>query len=161
MSKGNFCNRLSYRGVASIAASSLLMLLGVGCGGGDAEPAVDPLTKPQFMKQANAICEKELREKDEAVQQAFSKAAKAGQPSQRALEGIVSRVVLPSFEKTTNELAELTPPAKEADTVEGILRKFKEVLKETEEDPGRMLTADPFIPASEAAKAYGLTACRF
>jgi hypothetical protein len=114
------------------------------------------------VKQANAICEKGLKEKDEAVQQALAKSAKSGQnSSQGDLEKIVSGVVLPRFEQITRDLAELPLSPKGEGTVENILRKFEAALKETEEDPSKMLKSNPFIPASEAAAAYGLTACNF
>jgi hypothetical protein len=161
----NDWRRASFWRLPCAVAAGILFLLAVGCGGeGDSETAADtePLSKPQFVKQANAVCERELKEKDEAVQKALSKAGETGQDSSRAdLERIVSEVVLPGFEQTTKELRDLTPPVKEQEAVDDILQQFENALKETEEDPTKLLAANPFLAASEAAAAYGLTACNF
>ena len=143
----------------------VLFLFIVGCGSGDgggtAGNSSEAVSTAQFVKQANAVCEKGLREKDEAVQQAVSETESGGSSSRSDLEGLVSEVVLPKLKKIEADLRGLNPPSKDVNTVGKILTKLEGAIEHTREDPGVMLDSNPFLVVSKEAARYGLTACQF
>jgi hypothetical protein len=140
--------------LAAVAAASFML----GCGGSDGKS--EPLTKQAFIQQANAICDKGVKEKDKVLEAGFKAISADGkEPAEKDLERLVLDVIRP-IEETTEKLGELTPPAKDEATVEAIEQKYEEELKEAREDPSSALEGGAFMKApNEAAQKYGLTSC--
>lgn len=161
------------RNAVVLAAALLTFVLGA-CGGdsgtgGDqtagesSTAALSPaLTKPAFLRQANAVCSQALKEKDQEVQSALKESGQnfAEAPS-KELEGVAVKIVFPAYEEAFSELGDLSPPAKDAAAISRIIRTYESELKKAEADPSVTTEVDPFIPANELAVKYGLTNCVF
>jgi len=136
----------------------------IGCGGGDSTTGATnassaPLTKQEFLKQANATCVKNLEEKDAALRKAFSE--QQGTPSTKTLEALAVEVVLPAYENLVEELGQLNPPSGDAAAIDGIVADFETELKQVKKSPNKMIQSEPFKKTDEAAKNYGLETCSF
>jgi hypothetical protein len=133
-----------------------LCLLAIGCGSGDeTASAAAPLTKPQFLKRAKAICQAELQKKEEFLTSTFEKKGKApldASPSE--LEDVASGV-FKVYSEMLSRLAELTPPPDDQAKVEKFMGEWESTLKEAEADPSIVFN-EPFEEANEAATRYGL-----
>ena len=145
-------------GVAGLAA------IAVGCGGGGDSTTV-VLTKSQFIKQADAICEHADAEQ-EATLQAYAKehpesVGNKALESKSVQEDLVLVVGLPPLQAEAEEIGALGAPQGDADQVKAIVVGMEKAVAEGEEDPLSMTaeTGGPFAPVNKLAKAYGLKAC--
>jgi hypothetical protein len=139
-----------------LAASALLVL---GCGGADEESSSTPLTKTQFIKQADQICAESANQRKAAVA-SFVKGLPGGAAEAQAhLDEGVRQVIAPSIEKEANELAVLRAP--QGDTA--IVSQMIDTLSKTSEhlsEEGSKGMSSASLPAFErAATAYGLKVC--
>lgn len=131
----------------------------IGCASGDEETG--GVSKTQFLRQGNMVCQKGIAEKDAALQKALVQVEKSdGTPSEEGLEAVALRVLLPAVQGTLDDLRQLPAPPGE-DRADEVLAEFEDALGEAEEDPALLIKGNPFEAANEAAGAYGLTACRF
>ena len=151
--------------LTGVLLSALAVSLIAGCGGGSEQASSSaPLTKKEFTKQANAICEKRLNKKDTLVEEGLVTVIKEGNkpntPSfYEGLEKIATEKVLPIYEEMIRELQELSPPSKDEKTVNAFMTGFEDTLKEGEEDLGKLVRTEPFKDVNEEAHAYGLFSC--
>jgi hypothetical protein len=141
-----------------MVAVFLAALFLVSCGG--SEEAETPLTKSQFIKQGNAICQKNLRANEEALGAAFKQltAKKISPSSQEGAEEIAA-AALPPLSNLTQQMADLSPPSKDEQVVDQMVEQFESGLEKMEEDPQSAIKSNSFQPAGETARQYGLTAC--
>jgi hypothetical protein len=136
----------------SIAAALLLS----SCGGGGDE---QPLTKAEYVKQANAICKKGVEAKDSVVQALLkAQAQREGKPSKKDYEALIT-AALPALQDMTQELAGLSAPSKGEKVANRMVDQFEAAVKKAEEDPGSALQTDPFEDATETARSYGIENC--
>lgn len=139
-------------------AAALVALAIAGCGGGSSTSAA--MTKQEFLKQGNAICEKRMHEERAAVRRwmaGFGTHPKPPTPTQ--LKEIAVQGVIPPFRAAADELSELPPPPADAKTVAEILKKIDAGVKVIEERPAEGIQANPITEGAKAAIEYGLTAC--
>jgi len=145
-------------------ASTVLLVVAFGCGSNDdgSETPSAPLTKAQFIKQADQICKERLKEKDEAVKATLKKASpeEIANPSQEKLKEL-GESTIPPFTQLTSEISELPAPAQDQAEVEKITSGLEAGLKRAEADPGKLAEVDPYADAAAAAKEYGLRYCNF
>lgn len=121
-----------------------------------------PLTKKQFVAQANQICQKGLEEKDEAVNEAREElpAQVLQNPTPKALAILVEQTVIPAYQDLIDQLNQLDAPKGEEAAVEKIVTKYEAGLKIAKALPGKAVDKNPFEAANQAAEAYGLEMCR-
>ncbi len=146
-------------GIAGLAA------IAVGCGGGGDSTTTVVLAKPQFIKQADAICERADAEQ-EASLQAYAKehpesVGNKALESKPVQEDLVLVVGLPPLQVEAEEIGALGAPQDDADQVKAIVAGMEKAVAEAEEDPLSMTaeSGGPFAPVNKLAKAYGLQAC--
>jgi hypothetical protein len=149
--------------LSGLAAAVLASLL-AGCGSGEPASAA-PLTKKEFVKQGNALCDAVLAERDERAKQAYAehigeyeRLPKAGQVRLQAELALEND--LPLYKKLVLKLRELPPPAKDQKTVDRILSHYESLLDRLFENPEKLDAAEPLAPNAEAA-SYGLISCNF
>ena len=152
------------------ACLALTAALFSGCGGSDSSNASAtsesansaPLTKKQFVAQANQICQKGLEEKDEAVNKAREElpAQVLKNPTPQSLAIFVEQTVIPAYQDLIDQLNQLDAPKGEEAAIEEIMTKYEASLKIIEAQPAKAVKITPFVTADEAAKAYGLEGCR-
>lgn len=146
--------------MAALQAVAVLGLLGAGCGGAENSSSTAPLTKAQYLKQANQICTKGLEAKARAVKAGFESIPRNEFPnlSKQRLAMLGERALAP-YQKTVDELAALSPPAKDKKAIERLLDEFEAAAAETEAKPILLAEGNPFGEAGEAAVKFGLKAC--
>jgi hypothetical protein len=121
-----------------------------------------PLSRTEFINEANAVCQERLEEKDRIVEAALSTFSERNvKQAKKELESLAVSRILPILEEMTNQLDHLTPPPEDSDTVEGIIGQLDIALEVSREDPSELTEGSPLTAASEAAQSYGLSACVF
>lgn len=149
-------NRSRFLALAAIAAVASL----AGCGSGGDGTASAPLTKAEFIKQGDAICEK-ADGKQKVELQAYLKEHPAARSSQAGQEKMILEVGAPPIQSEAEELAALEPPADDQDEIGAIVEAIEEAVSKVKEDPSNLTTGakGPFAKADKLARAYGFKAC--
>ena len=138
------------------AAAVALLATGAGCGGDDEEP----LSKAEYINQADAICKKLSAEGEKQTEEMFKDLGPSEEPSEEQLTSFVEDVLGPNIRRQVDELRELSPPEADEDTVDAIYDELEEGLAKIEEDPKVLFSKDdPLEPANDAAADYGLEDC--
>jgi hypothetical protein len=150
------------RGLTRILATALATAVLAGCGGETGGST--SLTKKEFLKQGNALCDRVLAERDTLAMKAYRKFSAEGgskQISKADREKLAGKVVdetVQLYKKLVRELGELTPPSKEAVAVEKILSRYEAVLGQGGGGARKLREGRPLPPDAEAA-SYGLVTC--
>ena len=164
---------MSKRLIAALFGVLAIAVVAAGCGssssggsssssGGD-ESAASALTKPEFIKAADAICE----ESNEALEGEANEFAKENEidiekPTEAQQEEVVSEVVAPAIRAQAEGISALGAPSGEEEEVEAIVEAVEAGAEEAEEDPGTLVSGEgggPFKEANELANEYGLKVC--
>jgi TRAP-type uncharacterized transport system substrate-binding protein len=144
----------------------------VGCGGDDDSSTTTiaagvsgatgvtgaPLTKEEFIKQADAICKTGNDTVDQAAEQVFG----GQQPTPEQVEQVANDTVIPAIQQEHDDIAALTPPAGDEDEVQAILDALSSALDAVKADPQVLVASDnagPFAEANQLAQDYGLKVC--
>lgn len=128
----------------------------VACGGGDDAPSSaepEPLTKAEFVTQAEEICAEGNQELEAAAEQ-FS-----AQPSEEEITQFAEDELVPNIQQQHDDIAALGAPEGDEDEVQAILDSLQEGIDAVEQDPASLLSGDPFAEASDLADSYGLPKC--
>jgi hypothetical protein len=126
---------------------SVIGLVAEGCGGSG---KADPLKRPQFVRQADAICRNAEKERGKARKEAGDQSA----------TDFITGAALPPIQTMTEELDELGPPPGEGKEVRAIISAFEGGIKKVEADPTDISAAvSAFDPANKLAEEYGLFEC--
>ena len=162
-----------YWAVAAACLALTAVLFG-GCGSSDSSTSSSavaatsegassaPLTKQQFVAQANQLCQERLKEKDEAVETAIKELPPrvVQRPTPKTLAIFVEQAIFPAYEKLIGQLGQLNAPQGDEATVEKIMAKYEASLKIAEAQPADAMKNDLFKNANNTARAYGLALCR-
>jgi hypothetical protein len=147
-------------GVAGIVLLVALACLSSCGGGGEGEASVsESLTRAQFVKRASAICRSEEARKARALRAASERGKSYLAGSRRELEKLVSEAILPLYAEMIEEMAELSPPPKDAAQVERIISQYEQTLEKAKANPGRQLVDDSFVTVNQLAARYGIEEC--
>lgn len=136
--------------------AAVVLAIAAGCGEDDKKPAA--LTKPVYVKQANAICGASSKKLDADV----SRRLAGGEPTPAQLKTIVDDIVVPSIQQELTQLRALPAPTGDEQTVEAIYDATDAALSKVKADPSTVVDegADgPFADANQKATAYGLSVC--
>jgi len=132
----------------------LLVLVAFGCGGGDdSAVTTSSLSKAQFIKQANAICE-QADEDQFAGMAKVEKEVSGNIESQANEEEMVISGALPPIQREAEEIAALGAPSGDEEDVEALVVAIEGAVEEAEEDPIQGLEKAFNEPDRLAAK-YG------
>ncbi len=141
----------------SIKAPMSLMILAcalvVGCGGDSSSDssAAAPLSKSEFIAQADAICENGSAE--------LADAAKSAGLSQSSSEddfnAFINDEVLPNIQQQADAIDALGAPEGDEDAVQAIVDSLNTAVTETQQDPN----SNAFTESNKLAQAYGLKKC--
>jgi hypothetical protein len=160
---------LNIRSLFLLAAAVALLLAAGGCGGSDSSASENgevtvesgSLSKAQFVKQADAICQKrvvEVQLKFRPLSRSFASASPAEQEAEASK--FVNDVIVPAYEEQIEEVSALGAPSGEEEKVAAVLNAIQARLGDAKEDPSKFLqTASPFAKAAKLGRAYGFTVC--
>jgi uncharacterized protein with von Willebrand factor type A (vWA) domain len=149
--------------IAVLAAAAAILVIVAGCGGGsDSSSDSSSVTKAQFIKQANAICEKGTEE-NEAEFEEFAEEkglSEKEEPTKAQQEEAITEIVAPGVQKQIEEIDALGAPEGDEKQVEAIVTSVEEGVEEIEENPSSLIKGEnPLGRGSKLAKEYGLKAC--
>jgi hypothetical protein len=163
-------NRIAIIAALVCAAFALAV---AGCGGGDesssttastaaASSTTDasgtPLSKEEFIQQADAICKAGNQSTAQAANDLFS----GGQPTQQQVDQFATDTLIPAIQDEIDQIGALTPPAGDEDDVQAILTAVSGALEKVKADPTALFASTdegPFKEADQLASAYGLKVC--
>lgn len=157
-------NRLSLSVVALVLG---LMIAGCGSdhGGGDNDHATiesSSLSKKEFIKKADAICQARVSEAHEEFE-AFVKRKKVAtaSPSEQVVlaNEVVDTVIRPPLERQIAEIRHIGAPVGDEDQVAAILIAMQKALDEGQTNPTGVIGGNGFARSSALARRYGLAVC--
>jgi hypothetical protein len=147
------------RFLALIVAVGAFALIVAGCGSSDDDSTTDStasLTKAEFVKQGNAICDAGNKEINAGFNEFLPKGK---EPSKAVLDEAIETVLIPSVTKQVEEIRALGAPEGEEEAVEDFLAGAEEELEKGEEEPASLATDASFDKTNQEGKAIGLTSC--
>lgn len=146
--------------LAVLAALIALAAIVAGCGGGDDSDTSDSLTKAEFIKQGDAICEK-ANEQSEAEAEKFAKENDFSleRPTKAQLEEAVTEILVPNFNRQVEELNALGAPEGDEEQVEEIVVSLETAAGEIEQDPSLVFEGQVLKEPAQLAKDYGFEVC--
>ena len=152
------------RGLALVAILTV-GLVAAGCGSSSSSTSTTAaLTKSQFLKQGNAICNKGNQQINKVAHQTFTKKKYPNGPPPKSVQTkFATDTVIPSVQSQIDGIKALGAPAGDEAQVKAIVDSAQSALDKAKADPTIMLQNnpknDPFAKSNQLAKSYGLTAC--
>jgi len=142
-----------FAGVVAMAA------IAVGCGGSSDSK---PLSKAEFKKQAEALCEKGEKEAqaDFAVAMKRAENLKDSRSNEEKASDLGEDVVIPYLRNKLEGLEELGSPSSGQKQISAWLEELSAGVEELEEKPEQAVEGNPpLVKASEMVTEYGIKAC--
>jgi hypothetical protein len=156
---------VNFRLIALIGAVMAFAAIVAGCGSSSSSTteSTATLSKAEFVKQGNAICEAGNKEINAGFEE-FAKEkefSKKNQPTKAEIEEGAEEVVVPSVRSQIEQIKELGAPEGEEEKVEAFLENAEAQLEKGEENASLLAeeSAHLFASVNEEGKALGLTAC--
>jgi len=154
---------LPWRYVVGVQAVTVAVALSA-CGSGGGEEAIPQgtLTKQQFLKKAEAVCDRSLRELNKADLAAWKKYEPDHTTTDEAVLNKVSLALVPGKEREVHRLRALGLPKGGERSVYEMLNAWEEGLEEAREDPSLIREAGPgtgLYKSYKMASKYGLEGC--
>lgn len=150
-------NKLLTMTVAAVVLAALV----AGCGGGDeTTDETVTLTKAEFIKQGDAICQKGNDQSEkEAEEFAEENDFELEKASDEQLEEAVSEVLVANLRGQLDELEALGAPEGDEEQVEEIIDSLEGATEEIEDDPGVVFDGEVLKEPGELAQDYGFKVC--
>jgi len=148
---------MSKRFILMLAAIAALAGIAGGCGGSDGDE--EPLTKAQFTKQANGICQNHTKQL-KAELTAYAKKGPSGSPEARRIR-VSKTVLLPGIDSEMVALEGLAAPDGDEEQVSAIVDAGRSGLEQAEAEPDKILGVESSAleQFQKLAFEYGLTTC--
>jgi hypothetical protein len=152
---------------ASLAVLALMALAAIVAGCGDSDDsgdgtteATEALTKAEFIKQGDAICE-EANEQNETEAEEFAEdnGFTLEKATDEQLEDAITEVLVPSLNQQAEDIAALGAPEGDEDRVEEIVVSLESGADEIEEKPSLAFEGEPLKESRRLAGDYGFKVC--
>ena len=156
---------MSGRGVFAVLAGVLaatVAMVGCGSGGGsDTAVAESSISKAQYVKQAEAVCQKGNEEVEADFATFYRENEDVKKPTESVYVSLVEEVMEPNISAEVEELRELDVPKGDAAQIEAMLSAREESISIAEGEPKAVIddSEKVFGKASKLADAYGLKDC--
>jgi hypothetical protein len=145
-------------------AAVLALALVAGCGSSDdstdtVEETVT-LTKAEFIKQGDQICERAEKDSEtEAEEFAEENDFELEKASEEQLEEAITEVLVPALDRQVDELAALGAPEGDEEQIDAIIVALEDASADVADDPSQAFEGEPLKEASELADEYGFKVC--
>lgn len=142
--------------IAVLGAAMLGML--AGCGGGGSTATV---TKAEFVKRGNRICEQGRREIEARFRKTNNRLRASGKKVSKAEQekGLV-RVFAAPYEAEIEALRELPPPEGEEEALATVVEAMEGALRKVKAEPHALANSSKhFAQVNAASSGLGLTEC--
>lgn len=142
----------------AMVVSAVLM---AGCGGGeDTADATVKLTKAEFIKQADAICEEAFEQREDRVAEiAEENGFSFENINKKHLEQLATEAVIPTLNRQVEDLNALGLPEGDEEQAREVIVSLENVRDEFEDNPGLAGEGKPLEEPSKLAKAFGFKVC--
>ena len=143
--------------IKSLQALIVLVVLAcalvAGCGGDSSSDTstAAPLSKSDFISQADAICEKGNSELADAAQSA----GLSQTSTEDDFNAFIKDTVLPNIQQQADAIDALGAPEGDEDTVQALVDSLNQAITETAADPN----SNAFAESNKLAQSYGLKKC--
>ena len=152
------------------AATPMLLLMvalpSAACGDDDSEDGTTTtttaLSKQQFVREANLICERTDDELERASRQFFADAPSGEEVPPEEIEEFGEKTVYPAVQDEIDRIRALGAPTGDEDQVEALLDAAQQGLDTLQDHPGQLArgaAAPALDEASKLARNYGLDQC--
>jgi hypothetical protein len=152
---------LSKRIIAMLLAALALVVV-AGCGSSDDDEGTseETLTKVEFIKQGDKICEEaEDRSEEEAEEFAEENGFELEKASEEQIEEAITEVLVPALNQQAEEIQALGAPEGDEERVEAIVTALEDGASEVADEPKLAFEGQPLKDASKLAKDYGFKVC--
>jgi hypothetical protein len=129
----------------------------VGCGSGQQSATV--LTKAEFVKEAEAICQNGIEGEEKAFEEAAAQRRSYTQAQREVKVEEFASQLKSLYRGVSEELSELSLAPKEERIAGAIAAKVEVGVKKLSADPVIVLKTNPLLEAAEAASKFGLEEC--
>jgi hypothetical protein len=152
---------------ASLVVLALVALAAIviGCGdsddgGSETTEATETLTKAEFIKRGDAICE-EANEQNETEAEEFAKEKDftLEKATDEQLEEAITEVLVPSLNQQAEDIKALGAPQGDEGQVDKIIVSLEDGASEIEDDPSLAFEGRPLKESSRLADDYGFEVC--
>jgi hypothetical protein len=143
---------------AMMLTSALTMIGALALGGVAAAGSSKPLTKRQFIKQADKICQAGNTKANALAQQYFAGLGPNDKVDPASIAAFW-RKVRPILLREVKGIRALHEPKADTKTVNKILAAVKQAVATTDVDPRALLTGDAFAEPDRLSQKYGLKVC--
>jgi hypothetical protein len=153
------------RKLAGAAVTLLVAGLAAGCGGSGKDKTTTvakPLTKAQYIAQADVICTATKTEIATAAKKLKDAASKTGTLPVKQVAAFLTNTSLPAYNTMLNKLRDLDAPAADAKKIDDLIAALAGAIDTTRADPTRYASngaPDPFDKANGLAIDYGMKVC--
>jgi hypothetical protein len=142
-------------GLALILLAAVMAVVLGGCGS-DSDTAAS-LTKAEYKKQAEVVCQGYESEREEVLGKALEEAG--SNPNAKQKEELLLKVIV-TYENLIEELGDVGTPEGEEQKVESMLASMEEAVDRAKANPESAFTSDlPFREANKQVQAVGLDNC--
>lgn len=145
-------------GVAGAVLLVAIALVAAGCGGGGSSSSTTALTKAQYVKQANAICQKGQQAREAAVNELAEEVKPGADPGELPKNRLVE-VVIDPLANMVDELAALPAPEGDQEQLEPMVEGYEKAVEEIEENEEAAFSGEIFKAPDAKALKYGLENC--
>lgn len=142
-----------------VLAGQVLVI--AGCGAGEQTTGPAKMSKAQFLRAANHVCEQATANKEQLQAEKVESLLKRtnSSPSHADLVNLGAEVARP-YREAVAELAALADRVGDA-RVDKLISEYELAVKASERNPALLIRNNPFVPPSEHANKFGLTKCTF
>lgn len=139
-----------------LATSLCAALVLSGCSDDGDKDADKALSKSEFIKQADKICQ-DGTDKIDKAEDGF---ADAESPTEAEVEKAIEDVVVPAMREQVDKIRDLEPPKADADEIKKMLDLLDADVEKLDDDWMTFVTdEDAFVAANKAAVDYGFKVC--
>ena len=139
-------------------AGAVVALMLVGCAGGSEDTTSPTLSKKEFVRKANARCEKVGKEVLVEVR-AITTSTKQRRTAET--EKLLAEAALPIYREMIQDVKTLGNPAGEKEQAESIYDAFEKQLDAVEEKPGLLSNGtETFNKPNQLARKFGINMCQ-
>lgn len=137
-----------------VCTAAVAVVAVAGCGSSSSG-----VSKAQFLKQANAICQRGNQVTNAAANKAFPSSGK--QPTPAAIASFVRKTDVPEIQRQIDQIRALDKPPADKTKIDAMLALAQADLDRVKADPTALVAsnAHPFKNFAALAHPYGLTSC--
>lgn len=150
------------KGIWILLAVGGALLVVAGCGNGGSG-ATATISKTEFDKQMESLCERSEEEKFKKIGVAAHEGMwpRHREPTKEELEAITTAVVVPVFSHMTEKMREMPLPKGGERKAEAMIAAFERDVGKMEKEPSRFVEGIAFNDGNTAAGTIGLVQCSF